>query len=166
MKKQKRMILCILSLCAVCFVVGIALFTDRSACPRDFAIRYETRTGANANIFDTGEGFIQKDLVLDGTAKTEFTPDPALLERIWQEVRRDRMMNIRGYVEGAAADPSTQYSITITANGKTYTIGGRNPAGSAKRDAVRLLRFSRFMNELIESLPEYQTMPDARGGYT
>ena len=165
-KLQKILLICAFVLCAVILLFSFDIISFPSAYPEDFAIRYEASVGGGqATILDTEEGFIQKDLVLDGTATASFSPDPALLKAIWKEVRRNRLTSIKGYVEGAVREPSQQYRITLTMNGKTYTVNGRDPAGSAKRDTARLLRFTQYMNELIENLPEYQALPKARGGY-
>ena len=165
-KLQKILLLCAFVLCAVILLFAFDVILFPAVYPEDFAIRYEASVGGGqANILDTEEGFIQKDLVLDGTATASFSPDPALLKAIWKEVRRNRLTSIKGYVEGAVREPSQLYRITLTMNGKTYTVNGCNPAGSAKRDAARLYRFTQFMDELIENLPEYQALPKARGGY-
>ncbi len=163
---KKLLIIGALLICAVILLFVFDVIRLPASCPEDFAIRYEAWISADqATILDTKEGFIQKDLVLDGTATAEFSPDPALLRSIWKEVRRDRLTSIKNHVEGGDSMPSQHYRITITMNGNTYTISGRDPAGSAKRDAVRLFRFTRFMDELIGNLPEYRAMPKANGGY-
>lgn len=165
-KHKKLLILGVIFLCIAVLLFAFDVIRFPASYPEDFSIRYEAWISSErTNILDTEEGFIQKDLVLDGTATASFSPDPALLRVIWKEVRRNRLTSINGYVEGAQREPSQQYRITLTMNGKTYTVNGRDPAGSAKRDAARLLRFTQYMNELIENLPEYQALPKARGGY-
>ena len=64
--------------------------------------------------------------------------------------------------------PLTEYEITFTADGETYTVTGDSTAGEykdANGRAAQFYDFVQYMNELFVSTPEYQSLPETLGGY-
>lgn len=145
--------------------------------PADFEIRYEDWIDADAiNIYDTGEKLLQKDLVSpDGqrTAQAELTVSDETKQEIYAKVRacaldrlEDEKLTTDGTQVGVA--PLREYEITFTANGTTYTVTGDYTAQSYIRQdgrAAQFWEFTQYMNELYHNSPEYQSLPEAQGGY-
>lgn len=144
--------------------------------PEDFAIRFVAGIGA-PNIYDTYTGTIQKDLIVDGVAEANFSPDEQTLRNIYAKVVEYDICSIgremtsdvlAGDGFGYGVDPLTVYEITVTAYGKTYTIHGDATAEGfveTDKDADHFMSFVRFMYDILYNNPEYQSLPDAVGGY-
>lgn len=150
--------------------------------PADFEIRYENWIDADAiNIYDTDEKLLQKDLVSpDGqrTAQAELIVSDETKQEIYAKVRAcalDRLGDEKLTSENLTTDgtqvgvaPLREYEITFTANGTTYTVTGDSTAQSYIRQdgrAAQFWEFTQYMNELYHNSPEYQSLPEAQGGY-
>ena len=150
--------------------------------PADFEIRYADWIDADAiNIYDTGEKLLQKDLVSpDGqrTAQAELTVSDETKQEIYAKVRAcalDRLGDEKLTSENLTTDgtqvgvaPLREYEITFTANGTTYTVTGDSTAQSYIRQdgrAAQFWEFTQYMNELYHNSPEYQSLPEAQGGF-
>ena len=153
-----------------------------AAMPADFEIRYEDWIDEAApNIYDTGEQLLQKDLVdPDGqpTAQAELAVSDETKKEIYAKVREcalDQMTDEKLTSENLTTDgtqvgvaPLREYEITFTANGTTYTVTGDSTAQSYIRQngrAAQFWEFMQYMNELYHNSPEYQSLPEAVGGY-
>lgn len=154
---------------------GTAREPDELQLPEDFAIRFVWSIMAE-NIYDTYTGQIQKDLVLDGVATAAFEPDQAVLEEIYRKILELDIVTIDREMTSAVLTttdevlmclPLETYQIQFTMNGQTYVIEGDYSADSYPEDdqAVRFMEFVRFMLEIAWNTPEYQSLPDANGGY-
>lgn len=143
--------------------------------PEDFAIRYSWAIGPE-NVYDTYEGILQKDLVLDGIAVMEFEPDREELEQIYQKIREldiasiDREMTAAQLAKGdemVAMTPLTVYKIQFTINGSIYDLNGDATASCypKDKDAVRFMEFVEFMRDIMVNNREYKQMPKHNGGY-
>lgn len=153
-----------------------------AAMPADFEIRYENWIDEAApNIYDTGKRLLQKDLVdPDGqpTAQAELAVSDETRQAIYDQVRAcalDRLGDEKLTAENLTTDdtlvavtPLTEYRITFTADGDTYTVTGDATAWEyAVQDtrAARLYDFVQYMSELFVSSPAYQSLPEAQGAY-
>ncbi|MBQ7313983.1 MAG: hypothetical protein IJW81_10400, partial [Clostridia bacterium] len=109
---------------------GLLLFT---ACgnrmpegvPQDFAVYYaDWINESQPDILDTYEGYIQKDLIMDGTAKTDYTPSEEEITEIYDKIVELELWkmpdNMRA--EAEVIQPMTYMEIRFTMNGKTYEI--------------------------------------------
>jgi len=145
--------------------------------PEDFSIRFIWGIVAN-NIFDTAKGEIQKDLVNAGTATAEFEPAEEMLMEIYNQIcllditsieqpMTANSLKARGSDLNYALNPLTTYEITITMNGTNYLIVGDETAKffQEEEDAVRFMEFVEYLKQLVKTLPEYQALPEAEGGY-
>ena len=150
--------------------------------PADFEIRYENWVDENApNIYDTGEKLLQKDLVNTvelHTAQAELAVSDETKQEIYAKVRAcalgrltDEKLtseNFAAFGRGMQMTPLTEYEITFTADGETYTVIGDSTAGEYKDTngrAAQFYDFVQYMNELFVSTPEYQSLPETLGGY-
>ncbi|GAB2045852.1 hypothetical protein AGATL06_23510 [Agathobaculum sp. TL06] len=150
--------------------------------PADFAVRFVKWTDADApNIYDTGEKLLQKDLVdPDGprTAQAALTVSDEILQAIYAKARDcalDRLTeekltseNLTVLGDGVRMTPLTEYEITLTADGQTYTVTGDATAREYTEQngrAAQFWEFVQYMNELLLTSPEYQALPEPRGGY-
>ena len=150
--------------------------------PADFEIRYENWVDADAiNIYDTGEKLLQKDLVdPDGQriAQAELAVSDETKQEIYAKVRAcalDQLAdekltsgNLAPSGSGVMMEPLTEYEITFTADGETYTVtGDYTVTAYTERNgrAAQFWDFVQYMNELFYQSPEYQSLPEAQGGY-
>lgn len=139
--------------------------------PDDFEIVCEDWIAeSNKNIFDTYEGYIQKDLVTAGTARAEFTPTAGMKAEIYSMVRECALDKINRYLTSAEIEvtPCTCYSVKFTAYGKTYTVEGdytMRDLISDEADAANFWNFIVFVRDLYRSTDEYKSLPEAEGGY-
>ena len=153
-----------------------------AAMPADFEIRYEDWIDEAApNIYDTGERLLQKDLVdPDGqpTAQAELAVSDETKKEIYAKVREcalDRLGDEKLTAENLTTDdtlvavtPLTEYRITFTADGETYTVTGDYTAQSyAQTDgrAAQFWDFVEYMDELFYTCPAYQSLPETQGAY-
>ena len=148
------------------------------AMPEDFAVRFEEwYDPEQKNVLDTFEGRIEKDLVEDGRAETDFTPSGPLREQLYRMIRESGIVSIRRAMtsrvlatgdEQVACEPLLCWKVVFRAGGKTYRIDGDATAEyyrEAVPDAGRFTDFCWEMNELLRNLPEFRALPESRGAY-
>ena len=146
--------------------------------PEDFNITYEDWIAeSNKNIFDTYEGYIQKDLVISGTAKADYTPSDEVKAEIYSMVRECSLDKIKKNLtstelaqgdEITFVEPCTYYKVTFTALGKTYTVSGdytMRDYVNKNKDAENFWNFIVFIRDIYRSTDEYKSLPEAEGGY-
>ncbi|MBO4931779.1 MAG: hypothetical protein J6I42_06305, partial [Clostridia bacterium] len=157
---------------------GLLLFT---ACgnrmpegvPQDFAVYYaDWINESQPDILDTYEGYIQKDLIMDGTAKTDYTPSEEEITAIYDKIVELELWkmpdNMRA--EAEVIQPMTYMEIRFTMNGKTYEIladttvfHGYNE-NIEPEEAETVGKFCMFMQQFMMDTDEYQSLPESRGG--
>ena len=142
--------------------------------PQDFAVYYADWINENQpDIFDTYEGYIQKDLIMDGTAKTDYTPSEEEITAIYDKIVELKLWtmpnDVRSDIE--LIQPMTYMEIRFTADGKTYEIladttvfHGYNE-DIEPEDAEKVGEFCIFMQKLMMETEEYKSLPESRGGY-
>ena len=67
-----------------------------------------------------------------------------------------------------ASNPSTDYTITVTANGRTHTVRGNVNAwwyAETDKDADNFMKFIDFMYRIFDDEADNQNLPEAVGGY-
>ena len=146
--------------------------------PEDFAIRFlDWIDPEQANVLDTFDGRIQKDLVEDGMAETSFTPSDALRTELYRLVRESGIVSIRRAMtshvlatgdERVDCEPLWCFRVIFRADGKTYRIDGDITAEHYRGtdpDADRFLAFCSQVSELLRDLPEFRALPEPRGAY-
>ncbi len=162
------------------FLCGLFLF---NACggrpmpdgvPEDFAIYYADWINENQpDIFDTYEGYIRKDLIMDGTAGTDYTPTDEVITAIYDKIVELELWKVPENMraEDEVILPMTYMEIRFTADGKTYEIladttvfHGYNE-DIEPEDAEKVGEFCIFMQKLLMETEEYKSLPESRGGY-
>ncbi len=151
---------------------------DSKIMPADFDIYFSEWINAdNKNIFDTFNGYIQKDLISAGTAKVKYTATEEVLDSIYQEIIKLNMCSIDKEMTSSkltktnsivGISPCTYYEINFTINGKKYTILGDGTSDYYKNEneqANSFCSFIQFMKNLIHATEEYKSLPEAEGGY-
>ena len=126
------------------------------------------------NELDTFEGTFQKDLILDGTIKTSFRLDAEEQDLILAQVVAigffqypDTIMwkggpdSIHTEVE---PNPGWQF-LRIRYEDEEKAVYWRYPLPEEDKLVAPLLDVTHLLREVIESKPEYQALPPARGGY-
>ncbi|MBE6710369.1 MAG: hypothetical protein E7579_04530 [Ruminococcaceae bacterium] len=142
--------------------------------PQDFAVYYaDWINESQPDILDTYEGYIQKDLIMDGTAKTDYTPSEEEITAIYDKIVELELWkmpdNMRA--EAEVIQPMTYMEIRFTMNGKTYEIladttvfHGYNE-NIEPEEAETVGKFCMFMQQFMMDTDEYQSLPESRGGY-
>ena len=141
--------------------------------PKDFAIFF--RWGySSRNFFDTYEGKIGKDLIIDGGAESELSLSEETLDKIYMALRRYDIASIDFALnsQNCAAlgesvvymTPCAEYTIRFRVDGVEYKITGDDTA-QEYACSEQFFAFVEFMEELIYDTPEYQAFPQAKGGY-
>ena len=143
--------------------------------PADFAIRFESQTGDVPNILDTFDGYIQKDLVLaiPNKAKTTYTPTEAELQYLWYLVESHGILSMPSDMHPVqtgdvhvAVIPNTEYTITVRANGRIYTVRGDAVTGMVEGEQnARFRSFVGHMYNFMVSTGQWKSLPQAQGGY-
>lgn len=126
------------------------------------------------NELNTFDQTFQKDLVMDGTIKVPFY--------LTQEEQNDILNTITGVdfysfpdtirnepgpdgiIMTINPDPGRQF-IRIEYQGKEKLVNWFCPLPQDNPNGIRLLTLQQKIIEIIESKPEYQALPPARGGY-
>ena len=164
MKTHLKAILIVL-LAALCLagmfvfdILELPVIVLPSAYPADFSIRYESSIYGQKIVLDTSAGIVER-----GGKTASFTPGEALLRQIWTMVLKTKLPSIREFVSGNESSHPTFYKITCTMNGQTYTVAGIDPFGSAKRECKHLSEFVRFIEQKLETIPEFQSLPKGNG---
>ncbi len=147
--------------------------------PEDFAVCLEWWIDPEQkNILNTfEEGYIQKDLVLDGVAKVEYVPDEWILDQIYKAIvdynltSIDREMTSKVLATGdteVAVIPCTEYVLRFHMNGQDYELKGDATVEAyveEQEDAFRFREAMILLQALTRGTEEYQRMPEANGAY-
>lgn len=143
--------------------------------PEDFAIHFEGQLGAHPNCLDTFDGYVQKDLVQEfpGYAKTDLTLTDAEKQYLWEITKQCAVLGMSGDLTGSAVSadgtmvsvmPNSVYTVTIRADGETYTVKGDSTAEFSGRDP-KLYVYIRLLQQFMYHTEEWQSLPEAEGGY-
>lgn len=148
------------------------------AFPADFSIRFESWiVESNKEILDTKEGFVQKDLVMDGVAKADFSISDTALREIYCELLQKKIMEIDKSMtsesltkngQTIAMEPCTHYLLAFTLNGEAYTVIGDSTAWEYRKENAQAESFCSFVSYIREYLintEAYASLPAANGGY-
>lgn len=151
------------------------------AAPEDFAIHFELWIdGSQRNILDTYEGYIQKDLVLAGVSKKEYTanyPERCQLYQFvlafekrtdWDFSKNVTYDNYANEEISVSMNPLTKYYLKFTANGKTFEISGDATAAECTDQSYEARHFIQAVRGLYNyyiNTDVYKSMPEANGGY-
>lgn len=144
--------------------------------PQDFAIHFETWiVYERKNIFDTFEGYIQKDLVQNGIKKKNYTITGTDLGEIYRNIYTIKDIKSEMTSENLSRDgtrvgvePMTYYVITFRAHGVTYTIKGDYSASrytDSSADAAAFWQAKEYLLNFIHNTDTYKSMPQVAGGY-
>ena len=144
--------------------------------PKDFAVHFETWIiEERKNVFDTFDGYIQKDLIQNGIEKKDYKISKADLDEIYKKVYAikdiEKSMNSNNLSQESTyiyVSPLTYYVITLRADGVTYTIEGDYTSSYFKESSTEAAAFWEavtFLRDFMHNTEEYQSMPEAVGGY-
>ena len=143
--------------------------------PADFAISFTAQTGKVPNVLDTFEGYIQKDLVLavPNKATCDYEPTEAELQYLWYLVEAygitsmpaDMHPEQTGDVH-VAVTPNCEYTVTVRANGRTYTVRGDRTTGMVQGTYNKDFQaFVGHVYNFMVSTGQWRSLPEANGGY-
>lgn len=146
-------------------------FTLPAAMPDDFSLTFAYGVTLR-NVLDTASGLFTKDLVSErlGTVTTNLALTEEELASLYADLRQlDIGTYVGVFVPGSAAGsghtPYVSYYLHVRACGQEKEIFWEDNSDSAERDAVALRTFFARIQAIIEGKPEYQELPQAKGGY-
>jgi hypothetical protein len=126
------------------------------------------RYGFN-NELNTFEGTYQKDLIMDGTAVTDFSFTTAEQESILAKLQANDFFELPDTVKAMPMiafepNPGIQF-LRVKHGDKDKTVSWYYPLPQDNTNSRYINNLVTFMIEIIESKPEYKALPPARGGY-
>jgi len=149
--------------------------------PPDFAIHFESWIDDNRrNILDTYKGYIQKDLIMDGVAKREYTPSYDEICQLYQfvislenktELDFSKSVTYNNYANDELfmhITPLCQYYLKFTANGKIFEITGDYTATECtdkSEEALLFIQAITGIGNFYENTKVYKSLPESDGGY-
>ncbi|MBR5311264.1 MAG: hypothetical protein IKU40_00085 [Clostridia bacterium] len=144
--------------------------------PDDFAIHYADWIDENQpDIFDTYEGYIQKDLIRNGTARVDYTPSDEIITTIYNKIVELELWKMPADVrpEEQILQPTTYIEIRFTMDGNTYEILADSTISRSTwlnknitaEEGEIIQKFCMFMKDIMILTEEYQSLPDSEGGY-
>jgi len=125
-------------------------------------------------VLDTFAGAFHKDMVLPmyttSTAQLSLTP-----EELQEAYSRLRALNVLSYPTDIippstqavmqAVTPNQEYYLRLRAGGVEKQIRWDDTSLSSNLEAVALRNWFKWLQELVYEKPEYEALPDFRGGY-
>ncbi len=144
--------------------------------PEDFAIYYaDWIDESQPDIFDTYEGYIQKDLIRNGTAKVNYIPSDEVITAIYDKIVELELWKMPADVrpEEQIVQPTTYIEIRFTMDGNTYEILADSTISRSTwlnknitaEEGETIQKFCMFMQDIMLSTEEYQSLPEREGGY-
>lgn len=124
-------------------------------------------TYSETSIFSTIDNFIQKDLVEDGKASSEWKITKEENEKIRKLFQEYDLVGLAEQAKQPKPDQETvflsvprfSWEFTFVMEGKTYTITSEDNVPDEFRD------FLWRLTEILEDLDVYKALPEAKGGY-
>lgn len=148
--------------------------------PEEFSLRFSWwYSETQKNIMDTQTGFLQKDLIADGTATAKFEPSPELLRRLFDIVSSNGLTDIEREMTSqvlavpgtniVAIEPLLHYELSVTVGGRSYLIRGDRTAAhytDADTQAAGFMSAVEAIMQEVRQLPEWTALPEESGGYS
>lgn len=129
------------------------------------------------NVMDTKNGFLQKDMIKAGTLSTDFEPEEKFLEDLRDIVLRYDLESIHRRMTAevlsrddttVTVEPNTYYEISVTMDGKSFTVGGDLTASYYKdkeEDAKRFMEAVAEIRNELDTLMIWKALPEPSGSY-
>jgi len=143
--------------------------------PDDFAVRFEMWIDVTQkNIFDTYDGYVQKDLVRNGIFGKQFEPSREMMDEIYTKLVECDLASVNKEVTWNGLygtgeriiEPNVQFQLYFTVDGREYLILGDSMGLKADHDmAERTNDFLYYLSGLKEELQTQLNFPEAEGGY-
>ncbi len=143
--------------------------------PDDFNLRFEMWIDVKQkNIFDTYDGYVQKDLIRNGTFGKQFEPSREMMEEIYAKLVECDMASVNKeitwnglYGTGERhSEPNIRFQLYFTVDGREYLILGDSMGlGADHKMAENTNDFLRYLSGLKEELQTQLNFPEADGGY-
>ncbi|MBM7095132.1 hypothetical protein JSY36_05110 [Bacillus sp. H-16] len=160
---MKRMVFMVIGL------LGLAACSNETSAlpgemPEDFDFSLRFGIGS-ANELNTFEDTYTKDLIEDGRETTVMVLTEEEMALIYEEMRDANVLDMSGNAGGAAcSDPHNSYHLSLQADDETYSDVWDTSCET--RHTKKWESFMAFLlTEIIHPKPEYQELPEARGGY-
>jgi len=177
MKKTLVLFLMLMMIGLLCYRGTLVIQGNRDEdVPQDFVIHFESWIyDERKNIFDTYDGYIQKDLVMNGIKKKNYIITGSDLSEIYRNIYpikniKQEMTSANLSKDGTSVgiSPMTYYVITFCVDGITYTIKGDATASyyiDSSKEAAAFWQAKEFLSNFMYSTDVYKSMPKSDGGY-
>ncbi|WP_042475674.1 hypothetical protein [Bacillus ndiopicus] len=134
--------------------------------PTDFNFKVQFGIGTK-NIIDTYENTVTKDLISDGTASTPFQFTEEEMTFIYNEMKESDVGATKKLIpkSNCGMEPYSEDIWHITINGQTIDYELTDRYCKLTKDAEELLALREKIFSIVRSKPEYQDLPEPRGGY-
>lgn len=134
----------------------------------DFSIQFDVQKKNEINTF---EGTVTKDLIADGTAKTELILNEEEMKNIYEKMQEINIAEtkkftpepINGTVCMQAPYGEDEWKIMINGETITHLISGEYCEPT--KDAKQLIELRNYVFTIIKSKDEYKSLPESNGGY-
>ncbi|MHB1484138.1 MAG: hypothetical protein ACYCYI_05695, partial [Saccharofermentanales bacterium] len=146
--------------------------------PDDFAFSFSFGINkTHINIIDTYNNIIQKDLIKNGTASTNYDIPNTKLQEVYLKIisleidKITQNMTSKNLTKNDImyeVSPCTYYTIIFTISGKQYTVNGDDTAQyyiDENEQASNFWKFVKYMTNYVHETDEYKSLPSAVGFY-
>jgi hypothetical protein len=121
------------------------------------------------NVLNTFENTYQKDLVLDGTITVNFWLTTEEQNQILNKAAAINFFSMPGLFEAdstvhTSLDPGPQ-ELKIKYNNEDNTVVWEYPINDNDQQIMNLIELNDLIISIVEAKPEYNKLPQGRGGY-
>ena len=134
----------------------------------DFSIQFGVQ---KKNEIDTFKSTVTKDLIVEGTATTELILTEEEMKDIYNKMREINIVETKEFTPKAlfgtvcTMEPYEEDEWKILINGETITHLISGEYCEPTNDAKQLIELRNYVFNIIKSKGEYQSLPEAKGGY-
>lgn len=136
--------------------------------PEDFNFSLSFGFGeVNKNEINTYTNSITKDLIMNGTAKADFSFSQDEMQSIYNKMKEINIMGINEFSQQGDCTkvPSNTDSWKITINSETKTFSWTDRYCSMSNDEKLLLDLRKYIQQIVNGKDAYKALPEAEGGY-
>jgi len=165
--RKKIIVLLVIAFCVYGYYNLRPYFVPVPERPDDFEIVFKYGVGAK-NILDTREGTFTRDMIVDTSITIQFTLTGRELETVWAYIQRNHFYELEEQDPARAhsVSPIVTYVLFVHAEGyPDKEVSMNDLRFDYTLDERRFFRITWKIRDIIESKPEYKSLPEPRGAY-
>lgn len=131
----------------------------------EFSVQFGIQSKNEINTF---KNFVRKDLIVDGTARTEIFFTQEEMERIYQKMREINIMESKELIPDKSSCMQTPYGEDkwrIQLNDEIITFHWSGEFCDRTEDAWDLIELRDYIFSIVKNKEAFVNLPDAVGGY-